>query len=883
MYRFKTFAVTAFSLCPAAALLCQCCAPELARLPAEREFTNSIGMKSVRIEPGTFQMGQLKKLPSEVLPIFRGRGLFDALDKGDYDERPAHTVKITTPFYMGIVEVTNFQYELFDPEHKRLRGKEGLSNKDDEAAIFVSWYDAQRFCRWLSDEEGLPYRLPTEAEWEYACRAGTQTNYHAGDILPEAFLEKGSGQKHTDFTVGRTPPNAWGLHDMHGNVEEWCYDWYGPYRGGAVLDPVGYAHGDFRVTRGADDTSEVYYLRSANRMAAIPETRNWVTGFRVVIGKLPHTEPLPATPPRHQQNVVQRDPSLVCKGPDPEKPYFKGPLRYVNMAPGSEGPTYTCHNHDPAIVECPNGDLLACWYTCHDEHGRELAQAASRLRRGADKWQEASLFFYTPDRNNHAPAMWFDGKDTIYHFTGVSAAKSRSRSAIAMRTSADSGATWSGPRLIQPEFTRGHLPSEPVFRMHDGTIVFAIDGPNTLWMSRDEGLTWSNPGGDIPGIHAGVIQLSDGRLFAFSRGYAVEGTLPVSISEDGGKTFVSFPSEFPPVGGGQRLALLKLRSGELFLASFTNEGGEGIFIKDETGNEREIRGLYAALSLDDGKTWPYKRLVTDDGPARTIECTDGAAITMSARSSEYRGYLSACQSLDGLIHVISSRNHYTFNTKWLMTLPPPPVDQPRKVKPLVETFAGPTDFDNAGWHDYKGPRARFNGRGQYILESGSHFNGINRHVGTGSFEAVFELKNIQYNPPGPKIPEGVTLGFRDPTCAAGETMFINIKQNEITLRDKYPVALPEPPKSAKIKFTYDDPTRGWRVFYGLDGDEPTNEFKRSQIDGIYFGEPTSESIGAYVLMSNGSVDIRPFRGKARPAMSSGSSPVRRLRPVCSRL
>ena len=102
---------------------------------------------------------------------------------------------------------------------------------------------------------------------------------------------------------------------------------------------------------------------------------------------------------------------------------------------------------------------------------------------------------------------------------------------------------------------------------------------------------------------------------------------------------------------------------------------EWLSIKDETGNEREIRGLYAALSVDDGKTWPYKRLVTDDGPARTIECTDGAAITMSGRSSEYRGYLSACQGLDGLIHVISSRNHYAFNVKWLKTLPPALVDE----------------------------------------------------------------------------------------------------------------------------------------------------------------------------------------------------------------
>ncbi|MHC4664761.1 MAG: SUMF1/EgtB/PvdO family nonheme iron enzyme [Planctomycetota bacterium] len=832
-------------------------------MPSATEYTNFIGMKFVRIEPGEFEMGQIEKpLPSEVLPIFRGRGLFDTLNEGDYDEKPLRTVKITKPIYMSIVEVTNYQYEIFRPEHKTFRGKEGFSKEDDEAVTFVNWFDAAAFCKWLSHQEGLPYRLPTEAEWEYACRASTATNYHTGPVLPDSFLQeprpKGGGVAALSLKLGQTQPNAWGLYNMHGGLEEWCYDWYGPYSNAACVDPVGYAHGEFRVTRGGSHGSEVYYLRSANRLAAVPETRNWVTGFRVVIGELPDTKPLPMTPRRHQQNVVPRDRSLISKGPDPETPYFRGPLRYVNIPHGSNGPTHTSHNHDPAIAECPNGDLLAIWYTCHDEHGRELGIAASRLRWQAHEWEQASLFFWVPDRNNHAPALWFDDKNKLYHFTGVSAAKSRSRSAIAMRTSTDSGATWSAPRLILPEFKRGHLPSEPVFRMHDGTIVFAIDGPDTLFMSRDEGLTWFNPGGDIPGIHAGVTQLSDGTIFALSRGHAIEGKMPISVSTDGGKSFTSYASEFPTVGGGQRLALLKLRTGELFLASFTNEGGKGIYIKDATGNAREIRGLYAALSLDDGKTWPYKRLVTDDGPGRTIECTDGGAITMSARNSEYRGYLSACQSLDGLIHVISSRNHFTCNRKWLKTIPPAPVDTPRRVKPLVETFTGPTDFDNPGWHDYKGPIAHFNGRGQYTIKSGSHFNGINRHVGTGSFEAVFELTNIRYNPPGPKIPEGVTLGFRDAMCAAGETMFINIKQNQITLRDKYPVALPEPARSAKIKFTYDDATRRWRVFYGLDGDEPVNEFQRSKVDGIYFGESTSEANAAYVLMSQGSVDFDHF-------------------------
>jgi formylglycine-generating enzyme required for sulfatase activity len=107
---------------------------------------------------------------------------------------------------------------LFDYDHKRVRGKqESLSKDDDEAVIFVNWYQVKAFCDWLSEKEGLPYRLPTEAEWEYACRAGTTTNYYLGDILPKEFIKKGNSLK-----VGQTPSNAWGLYDLHGNVEEWC-------------------------------------------------------------------------------------------------------------------------------------------------------------------------------------------------------------------------------------------------------------------------------------------------------------------------------------------------------------------------------------------------------------------------------------------------------------------------------------------------------------------------------------------------------------------------------------------------------------------------------------------------------------------------------------
>ena len=833
------------------------CRSILAKAPEGKEYVSSIGMKFVRIEAGTFRMGQLKTpLPWEVLPVFRGRGLFDLLREGDFDEKPVHTVTISKPFYMSVCEVTNFQYELFDPWHRKLRGEEIFSKDDDEAVVNVSWYDAQAFCQWLSDKEGLPYRLPTEAEWEYACRAGTTSNYYAGDILPEQFRKTG-GQ--VSLHVGKTHSNAWGLYDMHGNVEEWCYDWYGPYEAELQVDPVGYIAGDFKVLRGGSHSTGPYYLRSANRMGQLPECRNRFMGFRVVLGELPETKPLPKPTFPNQQNVIQRDPLEVTRGPDREEPYFRGPHRYVNIPTDSMGPVFAGHNHDPAIVECPNGDLLACWYTCVDEGARELAQAASRLRWGEVEWQQASPFWDVPDRNDHAPAMWFDGQKKIYHFTGVGDAGGRGRMIVAMRASDDSGATWSPPRVILPEFTGGHQLSEPVFRMQDGSIVLVVDGRRTLWISRDEGLTWSNPGGDILGVHAGVTQLKDGSIFALSRSNGDREKMPISISRDGGKTFTYKPSEFTPIGGGQRLVLLRLKDGPLFLASFANLG-EGMEITDSTGRKRKIRGLFAALSEDEGKTWPYKRLVSDDGPGRTIECTDGGAITLSARSAEYRGYLAGCQSADGLIHLISSREHYAFNLKWLKTSPPPPPAPPVRVKQVVETFTGPDDFDVEGWHAYKGFWGGFNGKGQYTVNSPVHYNGFSRVVGSGSFEALFAVKNIHYNPSGQNISEGVTLGFKDAFNRHNPTMFIWIKENVIAGNAFEDVALSSPPTSAKARFVWNEKTRQWKVFYGLNGAEPLTEFPESKA-GLYYEGPLTESTAAFFLMSNGRMDIDHFEIK----------------------
>jgi len=241
-----------------------------------------------------------------------------------------------------------------------------------------------------------------------------------------------------------------------------------------------------------------------------------------------------------------------------------------------------------------------------------------------------------------------------------------------MRTSKDNGATWSRARLIAPEHTTRHQPIESVFRTREGYIVLPCDavsggrGGTTIHISRDEGETWTDAGGKAAGIHAGIVQLSDGRLMALGRGDNIDDMMPKSLSADMGKSWTSVASPFPPIGGGQRLVLIRLMEGPIFLASFAKE----LTITDASGAERKVSGLYSALSFDEGETWPVRRLISDDGPGREVDGSDGRPFTMSATSAETRGYLSVCQAPDGVIQLISSRQHYAFNLAWLKTPPP---------------------------------------------------------------------------------------------------------------------------------------------------------------------------------------------------------------------
>jgi len=657
---------------------------------AGNEITNSIGMKLVRIEAGSFMMGQEREADGKSITQTYGDRRFMG---GELDEQPVHKVVISKPFYMSATEVTNAQYEQFDPEHRRLRGVKRLSNEDDEAVVNVSWHEAVAFCEWLSKKEEIPYRLPTEAEWEYACRAGTTTRFNTGDDLPEVYQKSQKHKSRPDKVstrVGVTPPNAWGLYDMHGNVEEWCYDFYGPYEPGEQTDPVGRKAGLWRVVRGGSHNVYLKSLRSANRMSALPEDKHWLIGFRVVQGELPATEPLPAEPRPLNTRNVSRKPYDWSEGPDMSKPYFEGPVKYVLKAKEPESVPFFFHNHVPSITWCDNGDLLAAWFSCARERGRELGIVASRFRRNTGEWDEASAFFNARDRNEHGTALFNDGNGRILHLNGLGTDGWWSKLALVLRVSTDNGATWSYPRLVDPEHGP-YIAHMGISRTREGYLIFPADAPGGtgLYLSRDGGESWEMvtnnvSGGNIRGTHAAALQLADGSLMGFGRGKPIDGRMPMSLSKDMGKTWEYSATEFPPVSGGQRTVLLRLREGPIVHVTFTDTADyepvivdkprprtlseKGILIKDAAGKERRVYGMFAAVSFDEGKTWPVKKLVTAGGPARKL---NGEAWTqefvMDDTHAEPLGYLAITQSPDNVIHLISSGLHYRFNLEWLKT------------------------------------------------------------------------------------------------------------------------------------------------------------------------------------------------------------------------
>jgi len=224
--------------------------------PVPKEITIQIGenvsMKLALIPAGKFMMGE---------------------------EKAPHEVTLSKPFYMGVTEVTQAQYQAImgtNPSHFR-----GETNPVET----VSWNDATEFCKKLSEKTRQVVRLPTEAEWEYACCAGTKTDlwfgYATGSMGDYAWYSANSGDR--PHPVGQKKPNAWGLYDMHGNVWEWCADWYGNLPKKPVTDPQGPASGEYHVMHGGAWLNIPVICRAARQGTGYRDARGYLFGFRVAV------------------------------------------------------------------------------------------------------------------------------------------------------------------------------------------------------------------------------------------------------------------------------------------------------------------------------------------------------------------------------------------------------------------------------------------------------------------------------------------------------------------------------------------------------------------------------------------------------------------------
>ncbi len=299
-------------------------------------FTNSIGMELNIVPDGMFLMGSRESAEDIA-------ALNEAEAARFKDELPSHPVRISRPLLMGrhevtvaqfreFVEATGFKTEAerdgrgafaFNAESHEFEGgakynwqNAGWNQTGDHPVVNVSWNDALEFCKWLSEKEGRTYRLPTESEWEYACRAGTETRYASGETIEElaavanlgdeSFRQivrpgynavvQAAAQDGPAFTTpaGKFAPNALGLFDMHGNVFEWCGDWYGStyYQESPLRDPGGPEEGTKRVIRGGSFFNSPFYSRSSFRNGFPPSTRVPYLGFRVVMEVEAAPEPM---------------------------------------------------------------------------------------------------------------------------------------------------------------------------------------------------------------------------------------------------------------------------------------------------------------------------------------------------------------------------------------------------------------------------------------------------------------------------------------------------------------------------------------------------------------------------------------------------------------
>ncbi len=621
---------------------------------------------TVQIPAGAFRMGaDAQQLPSAVVSGFGVNS--DRPAHGDFDEVPAHKVTITHSFAIATHLITVQQFRLFDPSYK------GVAAFPDYAAG-VSYDQAVAFCAWLTQKTGKPWRLPTEAEWEYVARAGTQTPFFTGDTPPAP------GQA-----------NRWGVVIGEG-TPEWVADWYGPYPDSPQTDPTGPLHGDTRVVRGGGldfrksktggfyPAMAPYFARSANRASMAPSYSSPAgnIGFRVVQAPMPAPNPSPGWRYFFRTGVKQT-PVEIGAGPDPAKPFYREHELFPNIGNRSMPDVgwaiglargLGIHYHNSAVQVLANGDLVAAYYnTPNQEDDPDQTVLVMRRRAGAEDWDMPEPWPYFADAACAAPVFWND-HGHLWLFFGFP--RLIGAPPFAFVTSDDNGVTWSAIRF--PRFTApiGRYVSQPInsiVRAQDGTIYLPTDSTgrgagglsaaSAVWATRDNGATWYDTGGRTGGRHTTIVMAKNGDLLGFGgKNSEIEGHMPLSISSDGGKTWRVTPTPFDELMSGERPSVIRLADGRLFFVADFNPNHQKHIHKD---------GAYVALSSDDGKTWKQKRL-----PAEILTV----------------GYTTATQGPDGVIHIVTSKNaddyEIELNEAWILSDDQTPTPDPESISHVTE-------------------------------------------------------------------------------------------------------------------------------------------------------------------------------------------------------
>jgi len=583
-------------------------------------WTNSLGMTFVRVMPGTFTMG-----------TGDGHRIQDS-GSTDYDEQPAHEVTITKPFYMLQNKVSQTHYQ-----------QSGLPG----SASDISWDNADAFCQWLSQQDGMSYRLPTEAQWEY--------------------VYENPGQ----------------VQNMSGR--EWTNDWHGVYLANYLVDPVGPSTGLLKVVRRDGQDREAFPPNATSSPWPLPNM-----SFRVVMEFDPPEQAFVGPPP-FPQAAIKQSAAAALQGPNPSVPYFT--VRFaISIPPDNSGvgdasvlgvcPSVMYHQHSPGFEVMPNGDALAVWFSAYEgEFEDDVRFVQGRLRYGSDRWDLPTLFYDFKHMNEQSGLLWTENDGTVW-FLGGGRIDGSDRLPFKVGKSTDSGATWT---LWLPRISGGvdnftPQPCQNAFRSPAGDLYFAMDaggGESFLWRSQDNGTTWRDTGGRTNGRHSTVVPLNNGTVLSIGgKNTDIDGYMPQCTSSNwGGSWGNERRTPFSELGSNQRPCVIRMLNAKLaFCCDAQHRNGDRPDLPYP-------RGCIVAISDNEGSSWYIKNL-----PVTLCHESD--------RDDGTLGYSSIRQAPNGVLHILTTMTHpclhYELNEAWVYSGAGdiPPETTGGTVKSYTEYYPG---------------------------------------------------------------------------------------------------------------------------------------------------------------------------------------------------